>query len=173
MADRKAQFGAALRVKALLDGESALMDRITFLRSELAQNLDTLPESSELKKQVAALDAKIDIVRKLIVATTEGGAITGEERLREHTDQLYGAILGYEGKPADYQIANIMALESELKEVSDQFSLLLSDDLKALNKLLSGAGKKSVAVPPQIIAWSDSDLTSANAQMPVNLLLLR
>ena len=62
------------------------MDRITFLRSELAQNLDTLPESSELKKQVAALDAKIDIVRKLIVATTEGGAITDEERLREHTD---------------------------------------------------------------------------------------
>ena len=173
LADRKAQFGAALRVKALFDGESALMDRITFLRSELAQNLDTLPESSELKKQVAALDAKIDIVRKLIVATTEGGAITGEERLREHTDQLYGAILGYEGKPADYQIANIMALESELKEVSDQFSLLLSDDLKALNKSLSGAGKKSVAVPPQIIAWSDSDLTSARAQMPVNLLLLR
>ena len=86
MADRKAQFGAALRVKALLDGESALMDRITFLRSELAQNLDTLPERSELKKQVAALDAKIDIVRKLIVATTEGGAITDEERLREHTD---------------------------------------------------------------------------------------
>jgi hypothetical protein len=32
--------------------------------------------------------------------TTEGGAITGEERLREHTDQLYGAILSYEGKPA-------------------------------------------------------------------------
>ena len=62
------------------------MDRITFLRSELAQNLDTLPERSELKKQVAALDAKIDIVRKLIVATTEGGAITDEERLREHTD---------------------------------------------------------------------------------------
>jgi hypothetical protein len=39
--------------------------------------------------------------------------------------------------------------------------------------MLSGAGKKSVAVPPQIIAWSESDLTSAKAQMPVNLLLLR
>ena len=172
-ANREAQFGAALRVKALFDAESALMDRITFLRSELAQDLETLPESSDLKKQVAGLDAKIDIVRKLIVATTEGGAITGEERLREHTDQLYGAIIGYEGKPADYQIANIVALESELKEVSDQFSLLISDDLKTLNKSLSAAGKKPVAAPPQTIVLNDNDLTSANAKMPANLLLLR
>ena len=32
-------------------------------------------------------------MRKRIVATKEGGAITGEERLREHTDTLYGAIM--------------------------------------------------------------------------------
>ncbi len=50
------------------------------------------------------------------MATTEGGAITGEERLREHTDQLYGAILSFEGKPADYQIAYIDALKRELDE---------------------------------------------------------
>ena len=49
-------------------------------------------------------------MRKQIVATTEGGAITGEERLREHTDQLYGAILSFEGKPADYQVANTRGL---------------------------------------------------------------
>ncbi|MEP6891062.1 MAG: hypothetical protein ABI955_10265, partial [Nitrospirota bacterium] len=45
----------------------------------------------------------------------------GEERLREHTDQLYGAILSYEGKPADYQIANIDALRRELDDVTKQF----------------------------------------------------
>ena len=55
-------------------------------------------------------------MRKQIVATTEGGAITGEERLREHTDQLYGAILSYEGKPADYQIARIDSLRRELAD---------------------------------------------------------
>lgn len=36
-------------------------------------------------------------MRKRIVATTEGGAIAGEERLREPTNPLYGAILSYEG----------------------------------------------------------------------------
>ena len=107
------------------------------------------------------------------MATTEGGAITGEERLREHTDQLYGAIVGYEGKPTDYQIANILALESELKEVSDQFSLLISDDLKALNKSFIAAGKKPVAAPPKIIALNENDLASVNAKIPANLLLLR
>ena len=55
-------------------------------------------------------------MRKKIVATTEGGAITGEERLREHTDQLYGAILSYEGKPAAYQITYIDTLKRELDE---------------------------------------------------------
>ena len=50
-------------------------------------------------------------MRKKIVATTEGGAITGEERLREHTDQLYGAILSYEGKPGAYQMAYIDTLK--------------------------------------------------------------
>ena len=42
---------------------------------------------------------KADAMRKKIVATKEGGAITGEQRLREFTDDLYGAIMSYEGKP--------------------------------------------------------------------------
>jgi hypothetical protein len=33
--------------------------------------------------------AKLADVKKLIVATTEGGAITGELRIREHLDDLY------------------------------------------------------------------------------------
>ena len=53
---------------------------------------------------------KTDEVRKRVVATTEGGAITGEERLREHADQLYSAILSYEGRPADYQLQRIDVL---------------------------------------------------------------
>ena len=60
-----------------------------------------MPEGDALRKKITDFDGKVDAVRKQIVATTEGGAITGEERLREHTDQLYGAILSYEGKPAE------------------------------------------------------------------------
>ncbi len=160
LVDRQAQYTAASRVKALFAAESQLMDRINFLRNELAEANEALPAEHTAKKPIAALDEKVDSVRKLIVATTEGGAITGEERLREHTDQLYGAIMGYEGEPAVYQIENIVALESELGEVTKQFVELIDNDLKTLNKVLAGNGKKLVPTPPQVMAFSD-DGTSA------------
>ena len=87
------------------------------------------------------------MVRKKIVATTEGGAITGEERLREHTDQLYGAILSYEGKPADYQIAYIDTLRRELDDVTKQFDQLLAQDLPALNESLKSKGQQPLSPP--------------------------
>ena len=114
-ADRKAQFDAAMRVRALFGDESALMDRIIALRQTLAQTGAALPDGDPLRKQISDFDGRVDGVRKKIVATTEGGAITGEERLREHTDQLYGAILSYEGKPAAYQIAYIDTLQTRTR----------------------------------------------------------
>src|SRR5207237_10725035 len=109
-ADCKAQCEGAMKVHALFGEESALMDRILFLRAGLAKSAAALAEGDALRKSITDFDGKIDNVRKKIVATKEGGAVTGEERLREHADQLYGAILSYEGKPGDYQIAYIDAL---------------------------------------------------------------
>ncbi len=82
------------------------------LRGALAKTAKDLPEGDALRKTLKDFDDKVDAVRKQIVATTEGGAITGEERLREHTDQLYGALLSYEGKPGAYQMAYIDALQN-------------------------------------------------------------
>src|SRR5207237_9039729 len=84
-ADRKAQFDAALRVVALFGDESALMDRIIALRQGLAQTGAALPEGDPLRKQLSDSDGRVDAVRKKIVATTEGRAITGAEPVREHT----------------------------------------------------------------------------------------
>jgi len=146
-ADRKAQFDAAMRVHALFGDESALMDRIIGLRQALAQTGAAVPEGDALRKQLSDFDGKVDAVRKKIVATTEGGAITGEERLREHTDQLYGAILSYEGKPAAYQIAYIDTLKRELEDVTKQFDQLLAQDLPALNDSLKSKGQQPLSPP--------------------------
>src|ERR1051326_3654484 len=117
-ADRQAQHDAGMKVRALFDDESALMDRIVFLRREVAKAGAALPEDDPLGKSVKDFDAKIENVRKKIVATTEGGAVTGEERIREHTDQLYGALLSYEGKPGNYDLDYIETLRRELDDVS-------------------------------------------------------
>jgi len=166
-ADRKAQFDAAMKVHALFGDESALMDRILFLRGALTKSKSALPEGDEMRKAVSDFDGKVDAVRKQIVATTEGGAITGEERLREHTDHLYGAILAYEGKPGDYQIARIEALRKELGDVTRDFEQLVAKDLPTLNDALKAKGKEPIPVPPAKVAVNDQSLGGGNAAQDV------
>ena len=156
-AERKVQFDAAMRVVALFGDESALMDRIIALRTELAQIGAPLPEGDSLRNQISGFDGKVDAVRKKIVATTEGGAITGEERLREHTDQLYGAILSYEGKPGGYQIAYIDTLKRELDDVTKEFDQLLAQDLPALNESIKSKGQQPLSPPPAKVGVSQFD----------------
>jgi hypothetical protein len=144
-----------LRVVALFGDETALMSRFIGLRQAIALSGAALPEGDQLRKQISDFDGKVDAVRKKIVATTEGGAITGEERLREHTDQLYGAILSYEGKPAAYQIAYIDTLRRELGEVTKQFDQLLAQHLPALNDSLKSKGQQPIEAPPAKVAVNE------------------
>ncbi len=161
-ADRKAQFDAAMQVRALFGEESGLMDRILGLRKALAQGGAALSEGDPLHKNISDFDGKVDAVRKKIVATTEGGAITGEERLREHTDQLYGAILSYEGKPGGYQMAYIDSLKRELADVTKDFEQLLAQDLPALNESLKTKGQQPIPPPPAEVAVDDTAGGSAD-----------
>jgi len=161
-ADRKAQFDAAMKVRALFGDESALMDRILDLRKALAQGSAAVPEGDPLRKNISDFDGKVDAVRKKIVATTEGGAITGEERLREHTDQLYGSLLSYEGKPGEYLIAYIDTLKRELADVTKDFEQLIAQDLPALNESLKTKGQQPIPPPPAKVAVDDTTGGSAD-----------
>ena len=147
------------------------MDRILNLRGSLAKSAEALPEGDALRQTIADFDKKVDAVRKQIVATTEGGAITGEERLREHTDQLYGAILSYEGKPADYQIANIDALRRELEDVTKEFQQLIAKDLATLNDALKAKGQPAIALPLGKMASDDQRSSPGRAILPANFRL--
>ena len=175
-ADRKAQFDAAMKVHALFGDESALLERIVALRKALAQSTAALPEGDPIRKNVSDFDGKVDGVRKKIVATTEGGAITGEERLREHTDQLYGAILSYEGKPGGYQIAYIDTLKRELADATKEFDQLLAKDLPVLNDSLKSKGQQAISPPPAKVGANDpmrdsSAAIARNAPLPADFRL--
>jgi hypothetical protein len=167
--DRKAQYDAAMKVRTLFNDESELMDRILFLRRDVAKAASAIPENDPLKKSIKGFDDKIENVRKKIVATKEGGAITGEERLREHTDQLYGALLSFEGKPGDYQIAYIDALRRELGDVTKEFDQVLTKDLPTLNDSLKSKGKPAIAPPPMKIAINETQLVSGTVDVPTML----
>jgi len=145
--DRKAQYDAAMRVRSLFGDMSGLVDQINAVRTQADATASKLGEGDALRKQLTQLSGKADEMRKKIVATKEGGAITGEERLREHTDTLYGAIMSYDGKPSDYQLARIDALNRELGDVKQQFAKLREDDLAKTNASLRAKNLPEIAVP--------------------------
>ena len=149
-ADRQAQFDAANRVKKLFGDMSDLVARINAVRTDADAEEATLPPQDATRKQLAGLSDKANDIRKKIVATTEGGAITGEERLREHTDQLYGAIMSYEGRPSDYQMTAIDTLTRELGDVQKAFADFQAGDLARTNAALRTKSLKEIVVPATV-----------------------
>src|SRR5437763_1602006 len=105
VADRQAQFAAAERVKSMFARMSKLVAQINDVRDRAGALAQSATAPADVKAAAVQLNAKADELRKQIVATKEDGAITGEERLREHTDDVYGAITSAEDRPTNYQMA--------------------------------------------------------------------
>jgi len=160
MEDRRLEFDAAMRAYRLLGEMSFQVDRINGVHDALMERGTKLKGDPAFGKRLQELAGKVEAMRKKIVATTEGGAITGEERIREKTTQLYGVILNYEGRPTDYQIARIDSLKKELEKVAGEFDAVVTKELPAVNKTLSQ--KKLEAIQPMDrkawdVANSDSE----------------
>lgn len=145
--DRKAQFDAAMRVHGMFGRLTDLAFGINAVRAGAAQRAQGLGKDDPLARQLAALGEEADKLRKEIVATKEGGAITGEERLREHLDQLYGAITSWEGRPTAYQLERTDALQREMDDVGRAFDALKSGQLAQANAALKAKGLAAIAVP--------------------------
>lgn len=154
--DRKQQFDAVMRLYNLLGEMTYQVDRINSVRDALAQRAAKLGADDPLRKQLTGLSAKADEVRKKIVATKEGGDITGEERIREKAGQLYGDLLNYEGRPGDYQVGRIDSLKRELEDVAKEFDAFTDKDLKDANQSLTR--KKMEPIRPLARAdWDKAD----------------
>lgn len=138
--DRREQFDAAMRVHGLFGEMSKLTDRIDGARAALDARGKALKEGDALAARLRAAESKLAAAKTKIVATKEGGAITGEERIREHLDLLYGALLSWEGRPARYQVARIEALGRELADVTAELDAIVGGDLRALDAELRGRG---------------------------------
>ena len=133
-AERREQFDAVMKAVALFNDMSSLTDRIDAARGAALRAAKGLAASDALKKKLETAAGELDGVKKKIVATKEGGAVTGEERIREHLDDAYGALMSWEGKPAAYQVARVEALARELAEVSKEFDQVASRDLRPLSE---------------------------------------
>ena len=160
--DRKMELEAAMRVYNLLGDMSFDVDRINGVRDALADRSGKVKGDAAFSKRLQDLSQKVDELRKKIVATKEGGAITGEERIREKTAGLYGDLIFYEGRPADYQVARIDSLQKELGDVESEFDGVIAKELPALNKSL---GQKKLQPIQQLTrkAWDAANSDSGSA----------
>ncbi|MFI4969593.1 MAG: WD40/YVTN/BNR-like repeat-containing protein [Lysobacterales bacterium] len=147
VADHQAQFDAAMRVHTMFGDMSDLLAKINAVRAGASGEAAKLPEQDALRKQLSALGEKADGIRKKIVATKEGGAITGELRLREYADDIYGALMSNEARPGDYQIARIDTLKRELGDVQKEFADFEASDLAEANAALKAKGQPEIQVP--------------------------
>ena len=110
------------------------------MRRQAEASPAALGAEDALQTPLADRADQINHIRQKIVATTEGGTITGEERLREHTDELHGAIMSDEGRPTDYKLTYIDLLRRALDDVPKSFADLQNDAMKRISARLQGSG---------------------------------
>ncbi len=138
--DRKAQFDLAMKLYGMLGDMTFAVDRINALRAALAERAGKLPAGDVLAARLRDASTQADTLRQKIVATKEGGMITGEERLREHLTDLYGNVVFYEGRPSATQVQRADALERELSDVVRDFDAWAAKELPGINKALAAKG---------------------------------
>ena len=147
LADRKAQFELAKKLANLLSEMSVVVDRINSVRLALNQRESTLPPGDPLSTRLHSSSEAVDAIRRKIVATKEGGMITGEERLRENLADLYGDVNGYDGRPTQTQIDRTEAIAKELADIERNYDAWLAREMSGINAALTAKKMEAVPVP--------------------------
>ncbi|MEP6786818.1 MAG: sialidase [Acidobacteriota bacterium] len=138
VADRQAQYDLSMKLYNLFGDMSNTVERINSVRLALDDRAAKASDPA-LKIRLQTASAQVDELRKKIVATKEGGAITGEERLREFLSNLYGDVNGYEGRPSQMQVDRADSLTRELGDVSKNFDAWTAKELAGINAALAAA----------------------------------
>ncbi|HTK81650.1 MAG TPA: sialidase [Bacteroidota bacterium] len=159
MADRKAQFDLSMKLYGLLGDMTYDVDKINGVRLALDDRTGKTSDDPGLNQQLKTASSQVDELRKKIVATKEGGMITGEERLREYLANLYGDVVGYEGKPSQMQLQRTDALSRELNDVVKDFDDWTNANLPQINSGLQRKGLSPINVLTRDM-WEKKDSKS-------------
>ena len=134
--DRLLQQETALEIYRMLGELTYLADSVTDLRDQARDRAAGLQGKNRAELEAFA-DSLDTLHQKLVV--TEGGWISGKEELRERLGGLYGAVVGYEGRPSESQMQRMQQLGSELEAARTSFEKQ-SGSLTALNRSLEKKG---------------------------------
>jgi hypothetical protein len=144
--DREARFRTGMTLFGMVEDLAFRAEQLLDLKKDLAARLGAATDA-RAKAALAAFAGKAEALRGDLVSTREaGGAITGEERLREKLAKLYNGVQFQPGPPSLGQLARIDALKGELAAAFAAVDKLGGADLTALNASLAAAGQAPVAL---------------------------
>jgi hypothetical protein len=127
------QFDLVTKLTNQFGEMTFIVDRVNGVRMALEDRASKLPANDAVAKHLRTASAQVDELRKKIVATKEGGMITGEERLRENLGDLYFGVNFYEGRPSQTQAERTEALAREVADVAKDFDAWAAKELPRVN----------------------------------------
>jgi hypothetical protein len=144
--DRKQQFETIMTVYNLMGHMSYGVSALEGVRDSANADAAKLTAKDPLRAKLQHVSEESEKLRSKIVATKEGGAITGEERIREHLGELYGDLNQYEGRPTNEQAERAVSLGHELDDVIADFRKMTDSELPAINSSLKKKKMEAISV---------------------------
>jgi len=143
IADRDERFTTLMQAYDMLEDLAYLDNQIKEIRDQSKQKADSV--SGSTTKKLLALSTEMDNLRKEMIAT-KVGRITGEERLRERLSNIYGGVMGYDGKPTKSQIDGLAELKVQKMDFEKHVAEVIEKQLPPLNKKLEKAKVGSIKI---------------------------
>ncbi len=166
--DRQANYDLSMKLYKLLGQMSSDVARINSVRLAL-DDRSSKTSDTNFRSRLQAASAAVDDLRRKIVATKEGGAITGEERLREYLASLYGDVISYEGKPTLIQTQRTDSIAREMADVRKAFDDWVNKDLPKVNTDLTQFKMETITLPAPGTPPQPGGSAAAAAQSPISL----
>ncbi len=146
-ADRALEQKTAMALYRDLESLTYLVDSVIAVRDQARERAGTLGDRDRLARELRAWADSVEAFRAGIVSTSEAGWLSGDEKLREKLGAVYGAVVGYDGRPTDSQVERMHILEGQLAAARKTFDDLTGARLADLNRKLSAKKLPAVAAP--------------------------
>lgn len=160
--DRALQQETLTRLYGMLGRLTYVVDAATAAHDAARERSNGLPEKDRLRRQLTALADRLESLRASLVATSEGGWISGDEKLRENLGFLYGAVNGYEGRPTRSQLERAEVLGAELDAAAARLEAIRAGELSEANRALEQKGLEPIPVQSRE-AWEQEAGKQAGA----------
>ena len=145
--DRKLQQETALELYYALEDLTYLIDTLIDVRDQTKARGEEAGGKGSLAEKLEAYGEKVEAFRGSLVSTAETGMLSGDEKLREKMGNLFGGVVGYDGRPTNSQLERKDVLIGELRAAETRFEeLTTSPDLSSMNSQLQGRGLEAISV---------------------------